>query len=321
MRFFKRVLIKLKEPTVAVAVTAAVFLALSVGGVVAVILLSAPLTIAYACYFVSALFSGYIIYIAVYAWLKVRPRFFAWAEKRRLTKKFFCDYTFRTMLFAVGGFFMNVGYASFNAVYGILMAKHYGFAAISIWYCALAVYYVVLGVTRAVIVARTRAVNVAAGMDAAARNEKKMNIYRGTGALLLVLTLALISILWVMVRYPSMGFHYEGLLIFVAAAFTLYKIIFAVHSLLKVRGKEDYAVRAVRNINFTAALVSVLALQTAMLAAFSDGADYTWLTALVGTAICCSSAYTGTFMIVKSTVRLRKRRAQAIEDCENVDKI
>ena len=44
--------------------------------------------------------------------------------------------------------------------------------------------------------------------------------------------------------------------------------------------------------------MSVLALQTALLAAYSEGVDFTWLTALVGTAICISSAFTGVYMLV-----------------------
>jgi len=316
MKFFKAVFKKLKEPDIAVAVTAVILLALSVGGVTAVILCNAPSAIAYVCYSLSAIFLAYVIYVAVYGWVKVRPRFYEWAERHRVAGRFFRDLTFRTMIFAGIGVLINVGYASFNAVYGIMLAVHYGIVATSIWYCAVAVYYIVLSVTRTVIVARTRKVNVSCRLSPTEKSTQKLKIYRATGVLLLILTVALIIILWTMVRYPSMGFRYEGLLIFVAAAYTFYKITFAVHNLIRVRGIEDYAVRAVRNIYFTDALVSVLALQTALLAAYSDGADFTWLTALVGTVICVVSAYMGIYMIVNAFRKLSKNSKKPIENGE-----
>ncbi len=308
MKFFKAILKKLKEPTAAVATVAAILLILSAGGVFACIFLSAPHAVAYVLYGVSALFLCYFIYVAVCGWFKTRPRFYEWAEKHRLARRFIGDLTFRTMIFAALGMLINVGYAAFNAVYGVIIAVNYGIIATSIWYCAVAVYYIILSVTRAVIIARTRNVNVNVTLTLQQQNMQKIKIYRATGWLLLILTAALITILWTMVQYPSMGFHFEGLLIFVAAAFTCYKIVFAAHNLIRVRGINDYAVRAVRNINFTDALVSVLALQTALLAAYSEGVDFTWLTALVGTAICISSAFTGVYMLVNGFKKCRRQK-------------
>lgn len=313
MKFFKALLKKLKDPTAAVATVSAILLLVAVGGVFACIFLEAPHAVAYVFYGVSALFLGYFIYVAVYGWLKVRPRFYGWAEKHRFARKFVGDLTFRTMIFAAVGMFINVGYATFNAVYGIIIASHYGLIATSIWYCAVAIYYIILSVTRAVIIARTRNVNISEKLTPLQQNAQKIKIYRATGTLLLILTVALIAILWTMVQYPSMGFRFEGLLIFVAAAFTCYKTAFAVHNLIRVRGITDYAVRAVRNINFTDALVSVLALQTALLAAYSDGVDFTWLTALVGTAVCVVSAYMGVYMIVNGFKKFRRQKETSAE--------
>lgn len=311
MKFVKALLKKLKDPTAAVATISAILLLLSVGGVFACIFLPAPHAVAYFCYGISALFAGYFIYVAVYGWFKIRPRFYEWAERHRFARRFVGDLTFRTMIFAAIGMFVNVGYATFNAVYGIMIAADYGLIATSIWYCAVAVYYIILSITRAVIIARTRNVNVSEKLTPQQQNTQKIKIYRATGVLLLVLTVALIAILWTMVQYPSMGFRFEGLLIFVAAAFTCYKTAFAVHNLIRVRGIDDYAVRAVRNINFTDALVSVLALQTALLAAYSEGVDFTWLTALVGTAVCVVSAYMGIYMIVNGFKKFRRQRETA----------
>ena len=101
-----------------------------------------------------------------------------WAEKHRLARRFICDLTFRTMIFAALGMLINVGYAAFNAVYGVIIAVNYGIIATSIWYCAVAVYYIILSVTRAVIIARTRNVNVNVKLTLQQQNMQKIKIYQ-----------------------------------------------------------------------------------------------------------------------------------------------
>lgn len=91
----------------------------------------------------------------------------------------------------------------------------------------------------------------------------RIRVYRTGGILLIVLTLALSAAVVQMV-YANRAFEYAGLMIYASAAYAFYKIIMALYNLVKARKQSDFKIRAVRNINFADAAVSVLALQTAM---------------------------------------------------------
>lgn len=310
MRFFKALAEKLRKPSKTVIIFTAILLCLFVAGDICAIIFDWHGALQYVLYAVSAILLAYLIYIIVLGCFKVRPKFIAWAQKYRYTQRFVNDYAFRTMIFAAFGFIINAGYAVFNAVLGISSAINYGLIATSFWYSSLAIYYIVLSFSRGSIVAKARRLD-RSGISESEKERRKIVIYRDTGILLLVFTAALIGMLWIMTIFPDAGFRYRELFIYVAAVYTVYKVVLAVHNLIKVRGTGDFAVQAVRNLNFTAALVSVFALQVGMIAAFSDGEDISWMNAALGTYICVFAAILGLHMIIKA-VRTLKRLNRAV---------
>ena len=80
-----------------------------------------------------------------------------------------------------------------------------------------------------------------------------------------------------------------------------FSVIMAVYNMVKVRGMSDYSVKAVRSINLTAAIVSILSLHTALLAAHSPNwTDNVISNAVAGTVVCALIVFTGLFMIFRS---------------------
>ena len=316
MRFFKVLAAKLRHPSIALTIVTTLLLCAFVAGDVCAILFDWHGALQYALYALSTLLLGYEIYIIVLACVKARPKVVAWAQNYRYAGRFVNDYAFRTMIFAALGGVINVAYAVFNAALGISSAINYGLVATSFWYSALAVYYIVLSFSRGSIVAQARRFD-GAEISEREREKSKIKIYRDTGILLLVFTAALIAILWIITFFPDTGFRYQELFIYVAAAYTIYKVVLAVHNLIKVRGTGDFAVQAVRNLNFTAALVSVFALQVGMIAAFSEGEDISWMNALLGSVICIFAALLGVHMIIKGVRALK--RAESVETSTDAD--
>ena len=71
------------------------------------------------------------------------------------------------------------------------------------------------------------------------------------------------------------GFEYSGLLIYTMALYAFYSIITAVINVVKFRKYGNLIMSAAKVINLTAALVSMLSLETAMIAQFgSDAAAF-----------------------------------------------
>ena len=102
------------------------------------------------------------------------------------------------------------------------------------------------------------------------------------------------------------SFHYAGLLVYVYAVYAFYKIISAIVNLVKsYRRKYGLELQAMRNINLADALVSILALQTAMLSSFGD---LPYANIITGSVICGIVMIGSIFMIIRASVTLTRIR-------------
>lgn len=295
MKFLKRVWEKIRTPRGWPLAVFYLVTAIAVGGSVyfmaADIMHSPP---AYIFFALAAVSIVYCIYTIVYFAPKIKKAFVAFAEKHEFTHNLLSNYGFRTVVFATGSFAINIAYAVFEGVLGIV--------SLSIWYGALSAYYIVLSVMRGRIIFGRRKSKALEGADEEIRNAK---MYRTCGISLLVLTLALSAAVVQMV-YAQKAFEHAGLMIFAAAAYTFYKVILSIVNIVKSRRQADLTIRAIRNINMADAMVSILALQTAMLQMFSDGRDMSFANAATGGAVCLLTIALGIFMIAGANMRLKK---------------
>ncbi len=222
-------------------------------------------------------------------------------EKHEWSRKFLNDYGFRTFIMFVVSTAINIAYAVYNGVYGIIF--------LSVWYGSLSLYYISLSLLRGGMVIRT--VRLKKGGDDS--EQKKLRAYRLTGIFLILLPLALSAAI-IQMALEGKAFRHAGLLIFVAAVYTFTKITMSVINLVKTRKTGDYILCAMRNIGLADSLVSVLALQTAMLAAFSDGGNHGWANGATGGAVCAITIAIGLYMLINSSVKLRKAKEIKVEE-------
>lgn len=215
-------------------------------------------------------------------------------KKIRGTKyggRFLDDVRFRTELALYGGLFVNFLYIAVKLVSGIYYR--------SVWFIALAAYYILLAVMRFILLHKGKRVLTM---------ETELRRYRLCGIMLLVMNQSLAGIVAFMVR-QNKGFDYPGLLIYVMAAYSFYMIIVAVINLVKFRKHGSPLLSAAKVINLVAAMVSILSLETAMLAQFGGDDDSLFrksMTGATGGAVCTIVIGIAIFMIWKSTKRLKK---------------
>lgn len=95
-------------------------------------------------------------------------------------------------------------------------------------------------------------------------------------------------------------FSHAGLMIYVAATYTTYKVVMTIRHLVKARKITDLTVRTVRSINLADMCVSLLALQTAMFNSFAPGEDWWVMNAANGAVVCLATVIIGIFMIFDS---------------------
>ena len=134
----------------------------------------------------------------------------------------------------------------------------------SMWLVAIGVYYAVLGVMRFFLLRSIRSADAQRGKKA----------YFRTANLLNVLTLTMTGI-FAQLIIDDQSFHYPGVLIYAMALWAFIKIILAVKNLIQRRKEEEPILAAARCLSFAAALMSILALQTALISQFGgDAVDF-----------------------------------------------
>ena len=248
--------------------------------------------VTYCMYALSALGLIYLVYVVIYFTPKIKNSIITILKKYKFTNELLVSFGYRSLILAIFSFLFNTAYAIMQGVIAIL--SH------SIWYGALSTYYLALSLIRGGIVAISRK-----------RKQKGYNItnqvksYRNCGIYLVLLNFTLSSAIVQMV-ISNQGFKYAGIMIYVMAIYTFYKLSISIYNLVKARKHDNYMVQSIKNISFADSLVSVLALQTAMLQAFSAEYKPFLPNALTGGAVSLIIITLGIIMILKGNKKLKE---------------
>lgn len=132
----------------------------------------------------------------------------------------------------------------------------------SAWFISMAVYYLILGGMRAFLVFHHRN-----------RDEKQeIGCYRCVAWLLFLLNIPMGGMIVLMVRINS-GYFYPGYVIYISALYTFYSMAMSIANIVKYRRLGSPLLSADKVLNFVSAMMSVLGLQTAMIARFSQNGE------------------------------------------------
>jgi len=216
-----------------------------------------------------------------------------------LFKRYLREKTFRAEASLYTGFFINMLYVGIKLFSGIFYR--------SIWFGSLAVYYILLAVMRFSLLHHVRN-KEGIGKD----RGSEWHRYRLCGILLLFMNAALVGII-VFVVHLNSGFAYPGLLIYVMAMYAFYATITAVVNVIKFRKYGSPVLSAAKMVNLTAALVSMLSLETAMLTQFGAAEDKSFrqsMTASTGAGVSIIVVGMAAYMIVHATKMLKKEKME-----------
>jgi uncharacterized protein with PQ loop repeat len=134
------------------------------------------------------------------------------------------------------------------------------------------------------------------------------------GCVLLVMNQALAAIV-IYIVHQNQGFSYPGVLIYGMALYAFYAIITAIINVVKFRKLGSPVLSAAKCVTLTAALVSMLSLETAMLSEFG-GDDYAFrktMTGISGGVVCTFVLAMAIYMIVRATKYLNQQKSQPKE--------
>ena len=209
----------------------------------------------------------------------------------RFAGRYITDIAFRGSVGIYQGMAANYLYAIFRVAAGVRYA--------SVWFISMAIYYLVLGVLRTYLIICSRRGGA----------EIERRCYRRTAWLLFLLNIPMGGMIAQMV-FTNSGFTYPGTVIYLSALYTFYSLTMAVVNLVRFRRLGSPILSAAKVLNFVSAMMSILGLQTAMIAHFSmNGDSYRRM----------MNAITGSVVYAVIIVFMLRRERNAKRKLENVE--
>lgn len=251
--------------------------------------------VAYLAYFLSA----YAMALVCARLPGLFGRIRAVKRENEYLSRYFSDAALRVKISLYGTLSVNTLYAVMQLGMGIY--NH------SVWFYALSGYYFMLALMRFFLLRQSRRSELGADLHLEYLD------YRRCGVLLLLMNLALAVIATYIVK-QNRGFSYHNIVTIAMAAYTFFSFTTAIVNLFRYRKYNSPVMSAAKAISFAAALVSMLSLETAMLAAFGGEEDPAFrmtITAVTAFAVCAAVLIMAIYMIAHAAKQLHK------EDAEN----
>ncbi len=226
--------------------------------------------------------------------MKIKDRF----KNSNLWSGIVTDYGYRTVVFFICSFTVNLLIAGFHAATGILYK--------SIWYGALAIYYIALALQKGALLLSLYGVKKKHTDDNESYRRAVAKIYTVNGVILLLLQAALTVAIVQMVSTENPAD--TGMIIAIAsAAYAFYKISIAIFNYVKTTRMQNLVLQTLRNVNLVDASVSILALTSTLICTFGEFENMR--TTLVFTAIGVSLVIIGigVSMIAKGIFKLKEK--------------
>lgn len=203
------------------------------------------------------IFSFYTLTVTCLYCVDAIPRLYCSVRKQMFENKFgnryMTDIRFKTSVSLYRSLGINLLYVAVNLVSGLLHK--------SAWFVLLAAYYIILSAMRFLLVRFVGKIGLG--------NNRMLELRRARlcGVILMLVNFALSGSV-LMMMYQGRGFEYGGILIYAVALYTFYITVVAIVDMLKFRKYQSPVMSTAKVINLTAALVSMLSLETAMLTQF-----------------------------------------------------
>ena len=210
--------------------------------------------------------------------------------------RYMTDRAFRTALGLHLSLFISLLYVVIN-----LLSWHWNK---SWWFVVLAVYYVIMALMRFLLVGYVRSNTLGTGLPGEWRRS------RVCACILLLVNLSLSGAV-LMILYQNRGYDYPGILIYVMALYTFYSTTHAIVDIIKYRALGSPVMSAAKLVSLSAALVSMLNLETAMFAQFgADMAqqDQNLMIILTGAGISVTVVSLSVILIVHATKEIRREK-------------
>lgn len=227
---------------------------------------------------------------------KVKGRLYA----NKYSNKYLTEPELRAMISLYTGVGINILYAVIKVAAGCYYKSY--------WLGGIGAYYMVLSLIRFGLVRGER-------FCSKKENEWEQRMYglkcyRFCGWLTLLLNIV-VSGLVIQLIWRNETYSYPGLLVFAFATFAFYSFIIAVINVAKYRKMENPVLSAAKMLSLACAMVSILALQTALLTEFSEAGQENFariMNVITGSTVCFLIFVMAIWMICRANREIEKMK-------------
>ncbi len=209
------------------------------------------------------------------------------------TEKFIKNKKVRTEIILRLGLIINVGYATYNLMTGFLYR--------SIWFGAVAIYYIMLCTIKFFLLHR--------GFDTKRSKFRALRDMRVSGIMLIILNVTICILIYRMIITDSVHL-YGGSVIITAAGYTFFRVVAVIIDWWGTKGSFDPTFFATKGLSFSVALMSLFSLQTSLLDRFMEsGKLRQGLNTLTGSVVTVTVLVIGIKTVMRANKELRNAKS------------
>lgn len=207
----------------------------------------------------------------------------------KYVNKYLTEKELRIRISLYGGLVINICFAIFKVVMGVLYQSK--------WLFAMAGYNTILSLMRFILVYRDRTDKEVESNDE--KRTRGIYSYNICGWLMLLLNVA-ISVIVFIVVFENQTIEYPGFMIYAIATYSFYCMTMAIINMVKYWHRNNPIFSAVKRIEMAKALVSIFTLQVAMFTQFGtgEGADVKIANFATGGTVCIAITAMAVLMLV-----------------------
>ena len=245
--------------------------------------------------------SAYTLIIVIVGFPPIIRKIKAGLYANKYSSRYLSEPELRARISLYLGCAINIGYAIFKFTAGVYYK--------SVWLGAMAVYYIILSLIRFGLLKRER--YSSKFEDDYEQRMYGLKSYRFCGCLMFLLNIA-VSGLVIQLIWKNESYEYPGFLIYASAAYAFYCFITAVINAVKFRRMEKPVLSAAKMLSLACALMSILALQTAMLTQFGEGQKLfeRVMNSITGSVVCFMVFAMAVWMIHKANIEIKRMESQ-----------
>ena len=215
-----------------------------------------------------------------------------------IARRYLTDVSFNMSVSLYRSLGLNVLYALLKLAFSIYYR--------SVWFLSLAVYYFLLAAMRFVLIRYSSRNAYGSKMI------PEWKYYRLCGTALMLMNIALTGVV-ILVVNKNEGFNYAGYLIYIMAMYAFYSMVSAIRNIVKYRRFRSPVMSAAKVLHLVTAMVSMLALETAMLAQFGGNNTEQFrriMTGSTGGGVCAIILGIAIYMICRSTRNINRLKTE-----------